>query len=131
MNHDILDIISGSRLLNSEVITYSRIMILLCLEDIGRDGVSFTELKSVLPIEDGTLYSNLKFLKEKQYITEQKTKDTKFEGREITIYYITNVGTDEIKRIKNWMKIIGCENGNETEKTSGSAQGSGAEKSKN
>jgi len=100
---DIRDLVSNARAFNSKIISVPRLLILASLEPTGQDGAAYRELKAVLEMDDGLLYSNLDALKEMGYVKE---KDIKLENREMTSYHITKEGKDALNDARAWLRTI-------------------------
>ncbi|MFH0970067.1 MAG: transcriptional regulator [Candidatus Diapherotrites archaeon] len=106
MNSDFLSLIEESKALNSSVFSLIRLQLLASIASLGQDGVMYRELKAVLDVSDGALYTNLKVLEENGYIKSQKIT---LEGKELESYQITPEGTLAWEHTKNWLKkLIEC-----------------------
>lgn len=106
VDNDFLSLVEESKALNSSVFSLIRLQLLSSIASVGRDGVTYRELKAALNVTDGALYTNLKVLEENGYI---KSKKITLEGKELESYQITHEGLLEWERVKNWLKkLIEC-----------------------
>lgn len=106
VNSDFLSLIEESKALNSSVFSLIRLQLLSSIASVGKDGVTYRELKAALQVTDGALYTNLKSLEGTGYIASKKII---LEGKELESYQITLEGLLEWSGIKNWLKkLAGC-----------------------
>jgi len=106
MNNDFLSLIEESKALNSSIFSLIRLQLLSSIASVGKDGVSYRELKAVLQVSDGALYTNLKFLEETMYVTSKKIN---LEGKELESYQITPEGQQAWEHINDWLKkLVEC-----------------------
>ena len=106
MNSDFLSLIEESKALNSSIFSLIRLQLLSSIASVGKDGVSYRELKTVLQVTDGALYTNLESLKETGYITSKKIS---LEGKALETYQITQEGQQVWEHIKDWLKkLVEC-----------------------
>jgi DNA-binding PadR family transcriptional regulator len=106
MNSDFLSLIEESKALNSSIFSLIRLQLLSSIASVGKDGVSYRELKAVLQVTDGALYTNLKSLEETGYVTSKKIT---LEGKELETYQITQEGQQAWDHIKDWLKkLVEC-----------------------
>lgn len=106
LNNDFFSLIEESSALNSSVFSLIRLQLLSSIASVGKDGVTYRELKAALPVTDGALYANLNFLKETGYI---KSERIKLEGKDLESYQITSEGLLEWDKIKSWLKkLVDC-----------------------
>jgi DNA-binding MarR family transcriptional regulator len=106
MNSDFLSLIEESKALNSSVFSLIRLQLMTSIASVGQDGVAYRELKAVLNVTDGALYTNLKVLEENGYI---KSKTITLEGKELESYQITQEGLLAWEHTKNWLKkLVEC-----------------------
>ena len=102
MNDKILMLLTESRKLNGDVITLTRILIIALLAYFI-DGLQYRELKSALNISDGKLISNLRKLEKFEYI---RREEVTIDSKKLDVYYITENGLKEFKKIIRWMNLI-------------------------
>ena len=106
MNSDFLSLVEESKALNSSVFSLIRLQLLSSIASVGRDGVTYRELKAVLDVTDGALYTNLKVLEENGYVKSQKIT---LEGKALESYQITPEGVLVWGHTKNWLgKLVEC-----------------------
>lgn len=106
MKNDILSIIEDSRSLNPKLFSLIRMQIMSNLVDLGQDGSTYRELKAVLAIGDGALFSNLKALESMGYV---RSSEVTIEGKRLGSYNITNEGRNAWDQIRKWlMKMLEC-----------------------
>ena len=103
MNNNILKLIEDSRSLNPKLFSLTRMQIMSNLVDLGEDGSSYREIKAVLGIDDGVLYSNLKVLESMGYI---ESKAITIEGKKLDSYNITKEGENAWNETKKWLKNL-------------------------
>jgi len=103
MNDDVNRLLESSEILNSQVLSLTRCVILALLAYFV-DGVQFRELKASLKISDGKLISNLKLLKKLGYIEKNEVE---VDRKKIDVYSLNSKGRNELNKITQWMKIIG------------------------
>jgi len=101
MNNDFLSLIKESVVLNSDVFSLIRLLLLSSIADVKEDGVTYRELKAALKVSDGALFTNLKFLQKTGYVTSEEII---LEGKKLQLYKITQEGSLAWERIKNWLK---------------------------
>ncbi|MCD6247701.1 MAG: transcriptional regulator [Candidatus Diapherotrites archaeon] len=107
MHSDFLSLIEEAKALNSSVFSLIRLLLLFSIASVGKDGVTYRELKAALQVSDGALYTNLEYLKKIGYIT---SRDISFEGKKLTLYQITSEGQRAWKHIRDWLaKLIAYE----------------------
>ncbi len=95
-----LPLIQDAKAINSKIMSLPRLLILVSLEKLGEDGAPFRELKAVLELPDGVLFSNLKVLTEMGYLVE---REVKVEGKGMTAYSITSEGLHALSSVKHWL----------------------------
>ena len=95
----IVDLVNDAKVLNADVVTLPRILILAALKDLGEDGATFRELKATLDMSDGTLFSNLKALKKMGYVKESKVE---VEDKEMHSFSITREGKEMFYAVCSW-----------------------------
>ena len=101
-NQTLDEILKGTEKINSKACTLNRSLILaLCSYFI--DGIQFRELKTALNISDGNLSSNLKVLKQFNYLKEEETI---LDKKKIKYFSITTNGRKELKKIMDWTDLI-------------------------
>ena len=106
MDSDFLSLIEESKALNSSVFSLIRMQLLSSIASVGKDGVTYRELKAALQVTDGALYTNLNALKETGYITSKKIT---LEGKDLESYQITQGGQEAWGHIKDWLKkLVDC-----------------------
>jgi len=101
MNSDFLSLIKESEALNSDVFSLIRLLLLSSIANVGKDGVTYRELKAALGVSDGALFTNLSFLEKTGYVT---SKEITLEGKNLKSYQITQEGLLAWERISNWLK---------------------------
>lgn len=99
MEANVLELVKESKLLNSKLVSLPRILILVALEDLGKDGATYRELKAGLEINDGVLFSNLNVLEKMGYIEKSKVE---VEDKEMTAYAITEEGKAALNSLRSW-----------------------------
>ncbi len=106
MDNDFLSLVEESKALNSSVFSLIRLQLLFSIASVGRDGVTYRELKAALNVTDGALYTNLESLKETGYIT---SKTITLEGKKLESYQITSEGQLAWEHAKSWLKkLVEC-----------------------
>lgn len=106
MSEDLLALVEESRALNPDVFSLIRLQLLSNLASLGSDGSTYRELKAVLQLSDGALYSNLKSLETMGYVT---SKEVTLEDKELKSYQITEEGKVAWERVKSWLiKFLNC-----------------------
>ena len=98
---NLLTLIADSKALNPELFSLTRMEIMSSLMELGRDGSTFRELKAVLGISDGALYSNLKKLEVMGYVELEKVE---VERKELLSCNMTEEGTRVWNETKKWLK---------------------------
>lgn len=96
-----LSLVEAARALNPKLFSLARLELLGALAPLIPDGASYSEIKSLLGLTDGAMYSNLRELKSSGLIVEDKVK---FKGKKVTYYRITAHGFEEFNRLKKWLK---------------------------
>jgi len=99
MPKSIIEIVNEAKLLNAAVVSLPRILILVTLKDLGKDGATFRELKAALDINDGTLFANLKGLVKMGYI---KMSMVKLENKKMQSFSITPEGKAMLDAACSW-----------------------------
>ena len=103
MVNDVLYLLlEKSKRINGMAITHTRTLIMTLLAYFI-DGVQFRELSTALQISDGKLISNLNKLIKLQYVGKFEEQ---IDNKKIEIYYLTDNGKAELKRIIEWMDLI-------------------------
>ena len=106
LDSDFLSLIEESKALNSSVFSLIRLQLLSSIAGVGKDSVTYRELKAALQVTDGALYTNLKFLEETGYIASKRIT---LEGKELESYLITREGLLAWEQIRNWLKkLVEC-----------------------
>lgn len=106
MDGNFLSLVEEAKALNSSVFSLIRLQLLSSVASVGRDGVTYRELKAALDVTDGALYTNLKVLEENGYL---KSKKIILEGKELESYTITAEGLLAWDHTKNWLrKLVEC-----------------------
>lgn len=100
MKQGILTLVEDAKAINSKIISVPRLLILISLEHLGLDGAAYRELKAGLEMEDGILYSNLKALKDMEYIEEASIR---LENKEMASYHITREGREALNAARIWL----------------------------
>ncbi len=103
LDSDFLSLIEESKAVNSSVFSLIRLQLLSSIASVGKDGVTYRELKAAVNVTDGALYTNLKVLEENGYI---KSKTITLEGKQLESHQITPEGSLEWERAKNWLKKL-------------------------
>lgn len=103
MVKDILALVRDTRAINSKVISVPRLLILHALEQLGKDGALYRDLKAGLDMEDGLLYSNIMALREMGYVKE---KDVTLGNKEMASYCITDEGKEALITVRDWFKKV-------------------------
>ena len=85
------------------LLLYARISTLAMLDYYGKDGLSYQDIKDTLKLEDGSLASNLLWLRSHKYI---RSEDTKVDKKTIVVYYIEDNGRKAYNEIKSWLVRI-------------------------
>jgi DNA-binding MarR family transcriptional regulator len=99
----IVDLVNDAKVLNADVVTLPRILILAALKDLSEDGATFRELKATLDMSDGTLFSNLKALKKMGYVKESKVE---VEDKEMHSFSITREGKEMFYAVCSWFNEL-------------------------
>jgi len=102
VNDDVNRLLETSEILNSQVLSLTRCVILALLAYFV-DGVQYRELKASLKISDGKLISNLKLLKKLGYVEKNEVE---VDRKKIDVYSLNPKGRNELNKIIEWMKII-------------------------
>lgn len=102
MSDEIETLLESSLTFDDKTITVVRSLILFLLA-FFIDGVQYRELKNSLKISDGKLASNLKYLCEMEYI---KKEEIEVNNKKLDVYFITDRGKKETKKISNWMELL-------------------------
>jgi len=106
MEKDVLALVEESHALNPGVFSLIRLLLLSNLAELGPDGSTYRELKAVLQLSDGALYSNLKALESMGYVN---SSEVTLEGKQLKMYHITSEGKMEWERVKSWLlKFLNC-----------------------
>jgi DNA-binding PadR family transcriptional regulator len=100
---DFYTLLNDARSLNSKVFSLARLEILSSLATLGRESVTYRELKTALGISDGALYSNLTALQKMGYVKLEKVK---VENKELDSFRITPAGLEEWKTAMAWLKRL-------------------------
>src|SRR3989338_1554489 len=103
VNGDFIALIEESHALNADLFSLTRLQLLAGLSDLGRDGATYSELKSSLKLTDGALYANLKVLEDMGYL---KVNEVALEGKTNQAYFVTPEGIAAWSHIKNWLKKL-------------------------
>lgn len=101
MDSDFLSLMKESEILNSDVFSLIRLLLLSSINSLGEDGVTYRELKAGLDVSDGALFTNLKFLEKTGYIT---CEEIILEGKKLQSYKITHEGSLAWEQIRIWLK---------------------------
>jgi DNA-binding PadR family transcriptional regulator len=101
MEIDKLELVRGSKALNSRLFSLPRLLILDSLEEYGLDGATYREIKAGLDLDDGILYSSLSVLKKMHYLSEKKVR---VENQSMTSYVLTSDGKQTLDEVKKWLK---------------------------
>ncbi len=101
MNSDFLSLIRESEALNSDVFSLIRLLLLSSIASVGKDGVTYRELKAALGVSDGALFTNLSVLEKMGYVSSEEIS---LEGKKLKSYRITQEGLLAWERIRNWLK---------------------------
>ncbi|MFA6328482.1 MAG: transcriptional regulator [Candidatus Micrarchaeia archaeon] len=98
----LLELAAESKVINQKLFLLPRLLILSALSDLPPAEIAtFRELKALLGLNDGVLYSNLKILASMGYIREQKVELFKFEE---TGYGITAQGRADFAALATWLQ---------------------------
>lgn len=100
---DKLSLVKEAKATNSKIISMPRLLILKVLEELGRDGAAYRELRAGLELDDGVLYANLRVLCDMGYLEE---KGIKVEKKELTSYNITDAGLEAFAEAKAWLRKL-------------------------
>lgn len=101
MSHDLLRLIEESRSLNPKLFSLIRMQILSNMYDLGEDGSTYREIKAVLGVSDGALYSNLKALQGMGYV---ESRSVRVEGKTLESFNITKEGKGAWNEIGIWLR---------------------------
>lgn len=106
MQQDFLKLIDESQALNSKLFSLIRFELMANLAIFGDDGITYRELKAVLKLSDGVLYSNLQTLANMGYISSSTIK---YENKDLQLFKVTPEGLNEWKNVKSWLcKFLNC-----------------------
>lgn len=98
---DSLKLLSEARALNSKAFSLVRLELLSSLSSLAPEGATYREIKPILDVSDGLLFSNLNALIEMGYVKKQEVE---LEGRKLDVFKITGAGMEEWLRIRAWLK---------------------------
>ena len=102
MNDYIRLLLEQTNNINGKVISLTRILILSLL-NYFKDGLQYRQLKTALRISDGKLHANLERMIEMGYIEKSLVE---IDNKELTTFFITPRGRNELSKIVEWMNII-------------------------
>lgn len=100
MKDNFIGLVKKGKTLNGSMISLARLQLMAGLAALGHDGATFTDLKLALDLTDGALYTHLKTLQESGYVQAQTVT---VEGKDAQAYRMTDEGTSEWNRIRNWL----------------------------
>ena len=109
MGDGFLHLVEESKALNSSVFSLIRLQLLSNLAGIHPEFVTFRELKALLGVTDGALYSNLKVLEKMSYV---ECRQVRLEGKQLESFRIASEGLAEWQKVASWLERLAKVGGN-------------------
>ncbi|MFA5050366.1 MAG: transcriptional regulator [Candidatus Micrarchaeia archaeon] len=103
MGNNIIEMVDKSKKVNSKIVSLHRMLILFSLEELI-EGSTYRDLKAGLEMDDGILFSNLAVLEDMCYV--KKEEKTNLDGKNLTVFNITEDGKNEVKKLRSWLEEI-------------------------